>query len=111
MNVPSTVIEDGIKPSCVLREVAPVDIVAIQGEANEGWVGGDGGVVFFRVKTIWTKGVPVQMRNSTPLSHVFIAIINFALLRCVLRIIVEGRINSLTLQSVSHVAVLGKCVS
>ena len=95
--MPTAVVKDSVKPSGVLGKVAPVDIVAIQGDANEGRVGGDRGVVFGRVKTVGAIRVPVQVGDTSPLPHVLIAIVNLALFRGVLGVVVEGGVDGLPL--------------
>ena len=64
-------------------------------------MGSDGGVVGGRVKALGTKGVPVQVGDATTLPNVLVAPIDFALLRRVEGIVVEGGVDGLTLYGVS----------
>jgi hypothetical protein len=110
VDVAPTVIQDGGVPHGILRQVAPIDKVAIQGEAHMGRVGVKGGVVGGRVQALGTKGVPVQVGDAPTLPSVLIAPINLALLRRVGATVVEGGVNGLALNGGANSPILGQSV-
>ena len=110
VDVAPTVVQNSGVPHGILRQVAPVDKVAIQGEANMGGVGINGGVVGGRVQAHGTKGVPVQVRDAPTLPSVLIAPIDLALLRRVGATVVKGGVNGLALNGGTHSPILGQSV-
>jgi hypothetical protein len=72
VDVAATVVQHRGVPIGALRQVAPIDGVAIQGKANDGRVGSDGGVVGGRVQALGPKGVPVQVRDAPTLPNVLL---------------------------------------
>ncbi len=97
VDVAPAVVQDGGVPHGILRQVAPIDKVAVQGKPNVGRVGGEGGVVGGRVQALGPKGVPMQVRDATTLPSVLIAPIDFALLGRVSATVVESGVDGLAL--------------